>query len=505
MPSTGPAAGPGARNPRDRARQGAAGSLHHAYTNPVAGSPEAVRTNLREALRLLREAGYEVRDRKLVERQDRRAVQRRVPGRRSDLRAHRAVLQAVARTARHRRDGAHRRRRPVREPAAQLGLRHHRSRPGASRCRPATSSATSGARRPPISAGSRNLVGIKNPAVDALIERVIFAKDRDELVAATKALDRVLLWNHYVVPQWTYGKVRTARWDRFGRPDPLPKYGASGFPDRLVVGRGERPPRPERRAVTNLSAARPVAPRRACRSAPRRRSPATRRCRARSARRSGRAETPRHLGLRRSEVSGRLPHFDYVNPNAPKGGVFSQIGPSRQFNQIFLTFNSLNSYILKGDAAQGMELTFATLMARAQRRARRDVWPGRARGAHLRRQADLPFLLRPEARFHDGTHADRARRRLLAQHPEGEGPSDHHADAARLRRRRGGRRRDRGGALRREARARRAAVRRRPADLLARLLRQPPVRRNRRSTFRSAPAPTRSAASRPAATSNTSG
>ena len=56
---------------------------------------------------------------------------------------------------------------------------------------------------------------------------MIFAKDRAELVAATKALDRVLLWNHYVVPQWTYGKVRTARWDRFGRPETLPKYGAA--------------------------------------------------------------------------------------------------------------------------------------------------------------------------------------------------------------------------------------------------------------------------------------
>jgi microcin C transport system substrate-binding protein len=59
---------------------------------------------------------------------------------------------------------------------------------------------------------------------------VIFAKNREELVAATKAMDRVLLWHHYVVPQWTYGKVRTARWDRFGKPDLLPKYGASGFP-----------------------------------------------------------------------------------------------------------------------------------------------------------------------------------------------------------------------------------------------------------------------------------
>ena len=85
--------------------------------------------------------------------------------------------------------------------------------------------------------GSHNLVGIKNPAVDAMIDHVIFAKSRADLVAATQALDRVLLWNHYVVPQWTYGKVRTARWDRFGRPDKLPEYGVSAFPTRVVVGR----------------------------------------------------------------------------------------------------------------------------------------------------------------------------------------------------------------------------------------------------------------------------
>ena len=78
--------------------------------------------------------------------------------------------------------------------------------------------------------GSRNFAGIRNPAIDALIDRVIFAKDRAELVAATKALDRVLLWNNYVVPQWSYPYVRSARWDRFGHPDPLPKYGTSAFP-----------------------------------------------------------------------------------------------------------------------------------------------------------------------------------------------------------------------------------------------------------------------------------
>jgi microcin C transport system substrate-binding protein len=74
------------------------------------------------------------------------------------------------------------------------------------------------------------MIGIKNPAVDAMIEQVIFAKNRSDLEAATHALDRILLWNHYVVPQWTYGKVRTARWDRFGHPDPMPKYGRAAFP-----------------------------------------------------------------------------------------------------------------------------------------------------------------------------------------------------------------------------------------------------------------------------------
>ena len=78
--------------------------------------------------------------------------------------------------------------------------------------------------------GSRNLIGIKNGAIDALIDRMVFARSRAELVAATKALDRVLLWNHYVVPQWTTDKLRIARWDRFSRPETMPKYGIDAFP-----------------------------------------------------------------------------------------------------------------------------------------------------------------------------------------------------------------------------------------------------------------------------------
>lgn len=60
-----------------------------------------------------------------------------------------------------------------------------------------------------------------------------------------------------------------------------------------------------------------------------------------------------------------FPHFSYVTPDAPKGGRFSQTGDRELYNQNFNTFNSLNFLILKGDGAMGMEMTFATLMARA--------------------------------------------------------------------------------------------------------------------------------------------
>jgi microcin C transport system substrate-binding protein len=74
--------------------------------------------------------------------------------------------------------------------------------------------------------GSRNVSGIKNKAVDAIIEKIVFATDRDDLVAATRALDRVLLWNSYVVPQWHLPAERVATWDVFGRPNVMPSRGS---------------------------------------------------------------------------------------------------------------------------------------------------------------------------------------------------------------------------------------------------------------------------------------
>ena len=75
--------------------------------------------------------------------------------------------------------------------------------------------------------GSRNVIGIKNPAIDKLIDRIIMAKDREDLVAATRALDRVLLWNHYVVPQFHTPYERLAIWDMYRRPDKLPSRNSS--------------------------------------------------------------------------------------------------------------------------------------------------------------------------------------------------------------------------------------------------------------------------------------
>ncbi|MER9402608.1 extracellular solute-binding protein [Mesorhizobium caraganae] len=72
--------------------------------------------------------------------------------------------------------------------------------------------------------GSRNYAGIKNPVVDALVDRIIFATDRADLVAATHALDRVLLWNFYVVPQYHRAVVWLAYWNKFGIPAKQPSY-----------------------------------------------------------------------------------------------------------------------------------------------------------------------------------------------------------------------------------------------------------------------------------------
>ena len=199
------------------------------YTNPVGGNPQAVRNNLREALTLFRDAGYEIKDTKLVNAKsgepfqveflvDEPAAQRFVLFYKPSL--ERIGMKVDVRVV----DSAQYENRLRQWDFDLIIASWSQSLSPGNEQRDFWSAAA--ADRP----GSRNLIGIKNPAVDTLIERVIFTKDREDLVAASKALDRVLLWNFYVVPQWTYGKQRTARWDRFGHPQTMPKYGAAAFP-----------------------------------------------------------------------------------------------------------------------------------------------------------------------------------------------------------------------------------------------------------------------------------
>ena len=103
------------------------------------------------------------------------------------------------------------------------------------------------------------------------------------------------------------------------------------------------------------------------------------------------------------KYSADFPRFDYVNPDAPKGGTFSLIPSVRGYNQSFFTFSSFNAYVLKGEGAQGMDLTFATLMVRAGDEP--DAMYGLA-AKSVQISADKTsyrFTLRPEARFHDGS------------------------------------------------------------------------------------------------------
>lgn len=72
--------------------------------------------------------------------------------------------------------------------------------------------------------GTRNYAGIKDPVVDALVDQLINAPDRKTLVATTRALDRVLLWGHYVVPHWHIRAHRVVYWNKFGKPDISPRY-----------------------------------------------------------------------------------------------------------------------------------------------------------------------------------------------------------------------------------------------------------------------------------------
>src|SRR5690606_33481297 len=193
------------------------------FTLPVYDSPKAARDNLRHAYELLQEAGWENRGGKLVNAQTGEPFTIEFLG--SDPTNERIMkpfidnLRRLGITA------------SIRIVDASQYINRYRSfdfdvvtavlqqsqSPGNEQ-RDFFSSAA--ADQP----DSRNLAGIKDPVVDALVERVIFATDREDLVAATHALDRVLLWGYYIVPHWNLPKVWMAYWNKFGMPEEQPSY-----------------------------------------------------------------------------------------------------------------------------------------------------------------------------------------------------------------------------------------------------------------------------------------
>jgi microcin C transport system substrate-binding protein len=200
------------------------------YTNPVGGTPEKVRANLREGLKLLKSAGYEIKDRKLVDGKTGAPFELELltydPSFERVMLFFKPALERMGMTVSVRTVDATQYENRLRNWDFDVVVNSW-----AESLSPGNEQREFWGSQAADMPGSRNIIGIKNAAIDKLIERVIFTRDRADLVAATKALDRVLLWHHFVVPQWTYGKTRTARWDRFGRPAEMPKYGMSAFPE----------------------------------------------------------------------------------------------------------------------------------------------------------------------------------------------------------------------------------------------------------------------------------
>ena len=199
------------------------------YENPVAGDTAALRANLRQAIILLREAGYELIDNVMTN------VESGEP----------LAIEFVENTG----TNAPRFVLPYAQNLARIGitldLRIVDTPQYVNRIRERDFDMTMLLWGQSLSPGneqrdfwgsqaaglpaSRNYAGISDEAVDRLIERLVYAAGRADLIAATRALDRVLLHNDFVIPLWHKDETFTARWNRFGRPEKLPEY-TSGFP-----------------------------------------------------------------------------------------------------------------------------------------------------------------------------------------------------------------------------------------------------------------------------------
>lgn len=197
------------------------------YTNPVNGDPTKLRENLRTALNLLTEAGYTLNGTQLV---DANGTQLSI-----ELLMHQPTLEPIAANLQRNlgQIGVDVQIRMVDTPQYINRLRSfdfdmiyaswaQSFSPGnEQRSFFGTSSVNE--------EGSRNYAGISDPGIDALIDQLVAAGDRDTQLAIVEALDRVLLAHDYVIPGYALLYSRTARWDRFSRPETLPEF-SNGFP-----------------------------------------------------------------------------------------------------------------------------------------------------------------------------------------------------------------------------------------------------------------------------------
>lgn len=199
------------------------------YKNPVAGDPAKQRDNLREAVRLMKEAGYELRGNRMVNAKTGQQLDMEFlidsAGMERTILPYVQSLKKIGINA------------TIRTVDASQFTNRTRSfdydiivKLWATSANPGNEQADYWGSAAADRQGSNNLAGIKNPAVDALVRKVIFAPNRDEQVAAARALDRVLLANSYVIPQFYRGELFIAYWNTIVRPENLPEYGI-GFPE----------------------------------------------------------------------------------------------------------------------------------------------------------------------------------------------------------------------------------------------------------------------------------
>jgi microcin C transport system substrate-binding protein len=198
------------------------------YKNPVNGTPQNIRENLRKAVALLKEAGWSIQNGALTNEKTGEAMTMEFllddPAFEDVALAYKPSLERIG---------------------IKITVRTVDSAQFSNRVRDFDFDVVTGVFAQSLSPGneqreywgsvaadrkgSRNIIGIKNPVIDKVIELIIFANSRDELIAATRALDRVLLWNYYMVPDFYRAVDWYPHWNRFSYPEKNPDYSA-GFP-----------------------------------------------------------------------------------------------------------------------------------------------------------------------------------------------------------------------------------------------------------------------------------